>query len=91
MSAVRAHVVVTGRVQGVLYRATCRDEASARGLKGWVRNNPDGSVEAVFEGPDADVQAVLEWCRRGPPSASVGDVAVTWEAPRGERGFRITG
>ena len=86
----RAHVVVTGRVQGVFYRASCRDEAAARSLSGWVRNAEDGSVEAVFEGPEADVRAILDWCRRGPPSAAVKDVAVAWETPTGERGFRVT-
>ena len=89
-AAVRARVVVTGRVQGVFYRASCRDEAAARGLSGWVRNAPDGSVEAAFEGPESDVRALVEWCRRGPPSAAVRDVAVSWESPQGERGFRIT-
>ena len=74
-SSVRAHAVITGRVQGVFYRASCRDEAAARGLAGWVRNNPDGSVEAVFEGPEAVVLAMLDWCRRGPPSAAVEKVA----------------
>ncbi len=88
---VRARVVVSGRVQGVFYRASCRDEAAARGLSGWVRNKSDGSVEAVFEGDEAGVRAMVEWCRRGPPSAAVTNVAVTWEPPQGERGFRITG
>lgn len=87
--SVRAHVLISGRVQGVSYRVTCRDEAASRGLTGWVRNLPDGGVEAAFEGPDSDVKAMLEWCRRGPPLASVQDVAVTWEPPQGERGFRI--
>ena len=91
MAAVRARAVITGRVQGVFYRASCRNEAEARGLAGWVRNNPDGSVEAVFEGPEADVRSVLDWCRRGPPSAGVDQVTVDWEQPQGERGFRITG
>ena len=90
-SNVRARATITGRVQGVFYRATCRDEAAARGLSGWVRNDPDGSVEAVFEGPEPDVRAMLDWCRRGPTSAAVENVAVAWETPRGERGFRITG
>ena len=90
MSVSRAHVIVTGRVQGVFYRASCRDEAVARKLEGWVRNNPDGSVEAVFEGPDADVRAMVEWCRRGPPSARVDNLTVTWESPEGERGFHVT-
>ena len=85
----RAHVVVTGRVQGVFYRASCRDEGAARGLSGWVRNAPDRAVEAAFEGSEAEVQALIEWCRRGPPSARVDHVEVTWESPTGERGFRI--
>lgn len=86
---VRAHAVITGHVQGVFYRASCRDEASARGLAGWVRNDPDGSVEAFFEGPEAEVMDMLAWCRKGPPHAAVRDVAVDWETPRGESGFRI--
>ena len=90
MTKSRAHVVISGRVQGVFYRASCRDEATARGLAGWVRNAPDGSVEAVFEGPESDVLAILEWCRRGPPSAAVTGVDVAWESPQGESGFRIT-
>lgn len=90
-NSVRAHVVVSGRVQGVFYRASCREEAAARGLSGWVRNNHDGSVEAAFEGDEAVVREMIEWCRRGPPSAAVTNVAVTWEPPQGERGFRITG
>ncbi|HTF56190.1 MAG TPA: acylphosphatase [Planctomycetota bacterium] len=87
--AVRARVVITGRVQGVFYRASCRDEGAARGLSGWIRNTPDGAVEAAFEGPEAEVQALIEWCRRGPPSAWVEHVEVSWETPTGERGFRI--
>ena len=85
----RARAIISGRVQGVSYRVTCRDEAAARGLTGWVRNLADGGVEAAFEGAESDVKAMLEWCRRGPPLASVRDVAVTWEPPQGERGFRI--
>jgi acylphosphatase len=85
----RARVAITGRVQGVFYRASCRDEASARGLVGWVRNEEDGSVSAVFEGPEADVRAMIEWCRRGPPAAAVSGVDIAWESPQGERGFSI--
>lgn len=85
----RARILVTGRVQGVFYRASCRDEGAARGLSGWVRNTPEGGVEAAFEGPEAGVQALIEWCRRGPPSARVEHVAVTWESLTGERGFRV--
>lgn len=86
---VRARVFVSGRVQGVCYRADCEDEAGARGVAGWVRNLRDGRVEAVFEGPRADVEAMIAWCRRGPPAARVADVAVAWEEPKGERGFGI--
>jgi acylphosphatase len=65
------HVVVRGRVQGVGYRAFVEDEAHQRGLQGWVRNRRDGSVEAVFAGPAAEVAAAIEACRRGPFSARV--------------------
>jgi acylphosphatase len=65
------HVVVRGRVQGVGYRAFVEDEAHRRGLRGWVRNRRDGSVEAVFSGPRSEVEAAIEACRRGPFSASV--------------------
>jgi acylphosphatase len=87
----RAHVVITGRVQGVFFRASCVREASARGLAGWVRNRRDGSLEAAFEGDPDAVAALVRWCRAGPPGASVDDVDVRDEAPTGERGFRVTG
>jgi acylphosphatase len=87
----RVHLVVTGRVQGVVYRASCAREARVRGLAGWVRNLPDGRVEAVFEGPDAQLEAIVAWCREGPPSARVDEVTVVREAPTGETGFRVSG
>lgn len=87
----RAHAVITGKVQGVFFRVACRNEASARHLRGWIRNNLDGSVEAVFEGPEAGVKALVEWCRRGPPAAAVENVEVTWGPPQGEHAFRISG
>ena len=87
----RLHVKVTGRVQGVFFRATCARRASDLGLAGWVRNAPDGSVEAVFEGPDDPLDAMLAWCREGPSGARVVDVRVAEEAPTGESGFRVTG
>jgi acylphosphatase len=68
------HVVVHGQVQGVGYRAFVEDEASRRGLRGWVRNRRDGSVEAVFSGPRNDVEAMIETCRRGPFPARVSAV-----------------
>ena len=64
-------VRVTGRVQGVSFRASCRDEARALGVSGWVRNLADGSVEAVFVGGTAEVEALIDWCRSGPRGARV--------------------
>ena len=87
----RAHVVVTGRVQGVFFRAETRDRARSLGLGGWVRNNGDGSVEAVFEGDEERVESMVEWCGRGPAYATVENVQVAWEDPRGEREFAVQG
>jgi acylphosphatase len=87
----RAHVFVAGRVQGVFFRASCAQEARALGVAGWVRNAPDGRAEAVFEGPDAAVAAMVEWCRKGPAHARVDAVEVEWEAPAGAEGFHVSG
>ncbi|HEU4942139.1 MAG TPA: acylphosphatase [Gaiellaceae bacterium] len=87
MSDARARVVVSGRVQGVFFRAEARDRARSLGLAGWVRNNPDGTVEAAFEGDRERVESMIEWCRRGPALAVVDDVDVEWEQPRNDRGF----
>ena len=89
MPRVRARVVISGKVQGVYFRGTAEDEARSRGLTGWVRNTPDGQVEAAFEGEQAAVEAMIAWCHRGPPAARVTGVTVTWEGPRGERGFSV--
>ena len=86
----RVHVVVSGRVQGVFYRATCADAARRLELGGWVRNLPDGRVEAVFEGPDGRVEEMVEWCRRGPELAHVDLLEVVPEPVAGEREFRVT-
>ena len=86
---VRAHVHVTGKVQGVYYRANTRDTARERGLDGWVRNLDDGRVEAVFEGPEGDVDAMVEWCHDGSPRARVDDVDVDYEDPEGLDGFEV--
>lgn len=86
---IRRCVSITGRVQGVFFRDTCRREAQARGVAGWVQNLPDGSVAAVFEGPERAVEELIGWCRRGPASARVDAVEVTDEEPQGESGFVI--
>jgi acylphosphatase len=87
----RVHVFVTGRVQGVFFRASCAEEARSLGVAGWVRNAPDGRVEAVFEGPEAVVEAMVGWCRRGPAHARVDGVEVRDEEPAGVEGFRVSG
>jgi acylphosphatase len=82
--------VVTGRVQGVFFRASTRDEARQLGLKGWVKNLPDGRIEAVFEGPKEAVGRMLLWCCHGPPGAEVTDMATKWEDYKSEfRSFDI--
>lgn len=91
MSSARAHVIVRGHVQGVFFRAETRDRAASLGLGGWVRNNPDGTVEAVFEGERRRVESMVEWCGRGPNLARVEDVDVTWEQPAGESRFAASG
>ena len=85
----RAHVYVTGKVQGVFYRANTRDTAGEHGVDGWVRNLDDGRVEAVFEGSEDAVEAMVEWCHTGSPAANVDDVTAEYEEPQGEDGFRI--
>jgi acylphosphatase len=77
---------VRGRVQGVFFRVETRDRARSLGLEGWVSNEPDGSVEAVFEGAPDRIDSMLEWCRRGPRGAEVEDVEVAWEKPEGGLG-----
>jgi len=87
---VRAHVYVSGRVQGVFFRSETQEEALRNGLTGWVRNLPDGKVEAVFEGEKDKVEKLIEFCKRGPPGARVAYVEVVWESYTGEfRDFRI--
>ena len=83
----RVRLVVSGRVQGVFFRATCARRARALGLGGSVRNMPDGSVEAVFEGPSGDVEAMVAWCRTGPELARVDEVEVQEEPLTGIRTF----
>jgi acylphosphatase len=87
---VRAHVFISGMVQGVFFRSETRDEAKKLGVKGWVRNLSDGRVEAVFEGEEKSVKELIEFCRRGPPGARVTDVDIIWENYTGEfRNFEV--
>lgn len=88
----RKHVFISGRVQGVYFREYTRREAERLGVKGWVRNLPDGRVEAVFEGPDDVLDKIISWCHQGSPGASVTKVEVIDEATEQQfNDFRITG
>lgn len=82
-------MLVSGRVQGVFFRDGCQQEAQRLGVAGWVRNRDDGRVEAVFEGNDAAIGSVVDWCRQGPSSAEVDALDVTDERPEGLRGFEV--
>ncbi len=84
MEKARLHVVIEGRVQGVFFRASTREEAYSLGLNGWVKNCSDGRVEAVFEGKRDNVGQVLKWCQKGPPGAMVKNVEVNWGDVTGE-------
>jgi acylphosphatase len=84
------HVVITGRVQGVGFRYATQREAERHGLAGWVRNRPDGSVEAEFHGPADSIESMLSWCRTGPPFARVDAVESTQHEISSETiGFQI--
>jgi len=89
MTAKRVHVFVSGRVQGVFFRAEAARRARELGLGGFVRNTRNGRVEAVFEGEPEDVDAMVAWCRSGPSLAQVAEVEVAEEEPTGETDFRI--
>lgn len=86
---IRKHVVVSGRVQGVFFRDSTREQAQGEGVAGWVANRGDGGVEAVFEGAPGDVEGMVEFCRSGPSSADVDDVEASDEAPEGLEGFEV--
>lgn len=85
MASARAHVFVSGRVQGVFYRSNTKRQAQLRGLTGYVRNLPDGRVEAVLEGEEEIVKDMIAWCRKGPEYAHVEKVEVNWEKPKKEQ------
>jgi acylphosphatase len=87
----RVRVTVSGRVQGVFFRATCARLARDAGLGGYVRNLPDGRLEAAFEGDELAVDALVDWCRRGPDLAQVDSVEAVPEDPAGDTTFRVSG
>lgn len=89
MEPVRAHILVSGRVQGVFFRDGAAKAARSEGVSGWVRNLPDGRVEACFEGDRQTVESMIAWCNSGSRQADVDDVSVEWESPQGERGFQV--
>ncbi|HEX2307930.1 MAG TPA: acylphosphatase [Jatrophihabitantaceae bacterium] len=89
MPVVARRVVVRGRVQGVFFRDSCRREAQARGVTGWVSNRADGAVEALFEGEQTAVEQMCAWCRHGTPYADVTGIEVTAAGPSGASGFII--
>ena len=86
---VRRRVLVDGRVQGVFFRDSCRRQAVAAGVGGWVRNRPDGRVEACFEGEPEAVEHMVGWCRQGPRGAYVTNVEIVEEEPQGARNFAV--
>ncbi len=86
---IRRHVIVHGRVQGVFFRDSCRQEAEILGVRGWIANRSDGSVEAVFEGDASAVDEIVDWCREGPAQADVSRVDVQSEEPEGIGGFEV--
>lgn len=88
---VRAHVIISGKVQGVFFRAETRKAAKGFNVSGWVRNKKDGTVEAVFEGKEEDVILILEWCKKGSPFSEVKKIDVLWEDWEDEfSDFKIT-
>ncbi len=86
---IRKRVVVSGKVQDVFFRDTTEKEATAAGVAGWVRNLPDGRVEAVFEGSDDAVRRLIDWCRQGPGAADVRDLEAYDEEPENLSGFTV--
>ncbi|WP_413168419.1 acylphosphatase [Capilliphycus salinus ALCB114379] len=89
-STQRVRVLISGRVQGVGFRYSTREAAIQRNVNGWVKNLPDGRVEAVLEGSQTDVESMIEWCHQGPPGAVVKEVSVAEESPEGLQNFEIS-
>ena len=87
----RAHLYISGRVQGVFYRASFKEQADKYQITGWVQNLPDGRVEALIEGPAPDIHHMVQWAHQGPHLSTVTDVTVEYEPYQGKfTGFRIT-
>lgn len=78
MDKKRVHIIVLGKVQGVFFRASTKDTADNLGLNGFVRNNPDGTVEVIAEGDEAQLQKLIDWCHIGPDRSIVSGVEVNW-------------
>lgn len=90
MNGKRVHVFIKGKVQGVFFRSSASQKASSLGLSGWIRNRPEGDVEAVFEGGTEAVDRMLSWSRKGPGPADVNDVRVSEEQYKGDlEGFQV--
>ncbi|MGL5081411.1 MAG: acylphosphatase [Microcoleaceae cyanobacterium] len=89
-SLLRAHIFISGQVQGVGFRIATQAIAIQHNLQGWVRNLSDGRVEAVCEGNRLQIEAMIQWCRQGPPGAIPQTVIVEYEEPEGIQGFKIT-
>jgi acylphosphatase len=86
-----AHIWVSGRVQGVFFRAHTQDVAEGLKLDGWVKNLYDGRVEIIAQGPKQKVEQLIKWCHKGPPFSKVTNVKVNWEEPKeGLKGFNVT-
>jgi acylphosphatase len=88
-SQVRAHVFISGKVQGVGYRASAWDMAALLHINGWIRNLRDGRVEAIFEGSSSPIEEMIRWCHQGPPVAQVSQVVVEYESAEGIKGFEV--
>lgn len=83
------HLLIKGRVQGVFYRASAREEAERTGIKGWIKNTPEGHVEALVSGTESQLEAFTKWCKRGPDKARVDEVLVTEETDNSFDEFTI--
>lgn len=86
----QAHLIISGRVQGIFYRASCQEVAESYSLKGYVKNLPTGQVEVVAQGEKEKIEKLIEWCRKGPPGAGVSEVSIKWQEVKEEfRGFEV--